>query len=104
MTPGEYIRGVREARHVTLEDLALGLDSTPPISHRSRVDLLWAIEADFVPVSLSTAFALSALLSIDIERLAELVERHPAEGPALPRLRPAKSDKPSRDAGRAAAA
>lgn len=89
LTPGAYIRIRREADQLTVDDVAYGLDSDPPVSHRHRTELLAAIEADLVPVSIATAAALQTLLSIDLELLGELVEAHDPQTrpPAPPRLR-----------------
>lgn len=101
MTPGAYIRDCREAMGLSCEDVALQLDSDPPVSCRSRAELLAAIEADLVPVSLSTALALTTVrIGVDLHHLAGLVDARATEiagpsgerlqmGAAQPRLRPA---------------
>jgi hypothetical protein len=89
VSPGTYIRAAREAgaKPLTREDVAIGLDSVPPVSARARAELLEQIEADLVPVSVSTAVALASVIPcLDLEHLAELVDAHPAERAPAPRL------------------
>lgn len=80
MTPGAYIRACREATGLSCEDVALLLESEPAVSCRSRAELLETIEADLVPVSLSTALALGTVqIGIDLGHLAELVDQRNTE-------------------------
>ena len=76
MTPGDYIRGCREAAEMTIFDLALCVDTRPPVATRRRVELLQDLEAGLVPVGLSTAFALAVIpkLKLDPVVLAGLVD------------------------------
>lgn len=51
LTPGAFLRRCRQAAGLTLDDVALRTETTPPISARARADLLATIESDIAPVS-----------------------------------------------------
>lgn len=73
ITPGTYIRLRREARGLSLEDLAALLDSDPHVPARRRIDWLAAIEADREPITERVALALTVVLPIDFSALSRLV-------------------------------
>lgn len=81
MTPGSYIRERRVAAGLSIEDLALRVETVPAVSARQRGEMLTAIEDGFVPVRLSTAIALSVVgeLQINLAQLAELVDGRTAD-------------------------
>ena len=64
------------AAGLSLDDVAIRVDTVPPRCARDRRILLQSIEAGFVPVRFSTAIALAAIpeLALDLHRLAELVD------------------------------
>lgn len=76
MTPGTYLRMRRVAAGLTIEDVALGLDSSPALSHRARVDLLTDIEADASPVDASLIAALRFSYPFDRQVLGRLIAIH----------------------------
>jgi transcriptional regulator with XRE-family HTH domain len=51
MTPGEQLRDLREGAGLSREDLALGLETIPPISARARADWLALIEAGVADIT-----------------------------------------------------
>lgn len=64
-TPGQYLKLRRRAAGLSIEMLALGLDSVPPVSHRTRVGWLEAIEKDAQPITPGTAILLHKLFRFD---------------------------------------
>jgi len=89
-TPGHYIRSRRIAASMTVEDLALCLETEPPLAMRRRAEWLAAIENDTLPVSPTTAAALRGVqpLAIDDYLLAQLMENQPGDAMTI-RFRPA---------------
>lgn len=75
MTPGAYIRRQRVAAGMTLDDVALCLETVPyHVAAHVRAEWLAAIEDGVVEVGISTAAALADIpaLAIDLDDLAGL--------------------------------
>jgi hypothetical protein len=89
LTPGAYLRRCREKLGLTAEMLALGTETDPAICARDRAELLEAIEADLVPVSVRTGRVLQLALGFDPDTLDALIERHDARSAPSPVNRPA---------------
>lgn len=70
ITPGTYIRLRREAAGLTIEDVAMMIDSFPQVSVQRRIEGLTMIEADVEPISPSTALVLHELIDVDLRILA----------------------------------
>lgn len=70
ISPGTYVRFRREALHLSLEDVALMLETTPGVSAQRRAEWLAMIEADVAPISLPTALALHDTIRVDLRVLA----------------------------------
>jgi len=83
-TPAGYLKAQRLAAGMTLDDVALCVDTVPPIAAARRAELLADIEAGLVPVDVSTAVALAAvpMLGIRLDDLAALVDAQ-SERPRL---------------------
>lgn len=71
ITPGQYLKNRRQAAGLTALELALCIDTIPAVCARKRGELIEDIEADLVPMRLSTALVLAAIPSLRI-RLGEL--------------------------------
>jgi hypothetical protein len=80
MTPGQYLRCRRQAAGLTSLELALCIDTVPKRCAWDRADLIEAIEADLVPLRLSTALVLEKIppLAIDLDTLARIVDAYEA--------------------------
>lgn len=80
MTPGQYLRCRRQAAGLTALELALGIETVPARCAKDRVDLIEEIEADLVPMRLSTALVLEKIprLAIDLDTLARIVDAYEA--------------------------
>lgn len=61
MTPGRYIELRREAAGLSLEDLALRIETDVPVSARSRAELLGLMESDTAVISADVVTALRDL-------------------------------------------
>jgi hypothetical protein len=70
ITPGTYLRLRREALRLSIEDVALMLETDPCVSHRRRVEWLTMLEADAEEISLRTALVLHDAIAIDLRMLA----------------------------------
>lgn len=92
MTPGDYIRAARQLTTLSIDDVALRVETDPPVSAARRAEWLKAMEEGTLPVRITTAAALHAIpqLRIDMPVLAKLIEEADA-GPMLVRFRPAAS-------------
>jgi hypothetical protein len=76
VTPGQYVRHLRQVAGMEPLDLALSIDAVPPLPTRSRVLLIEAVEADLVPLHAQDAAALAAIpwLALDRAELAAVIE------------------------------
>ena len=70
VTPGTYIRLRREACGMTIENVAMEIESDPPVSVSRRIEGLKMIEADVEEISPSTAMVLHDVIGIDLRILA----------------------------------
>ena len=70
ITPGTYVRLRREALSLSIEDLALMLETEPCVSHRRRVEWLTMLEADAEEITLRIALVLHDAIAIDLRMLA----------------------------------
>lgn len=82
MTPGTYLRCCRLAAGLSLDDVALGLSTTPPTSLRSRAEILALYEGDVLPPPAGVVSALADLsaagrsFAFDRALFEWLVEEH----------------------------
>lgn len=74
VTPGQYLMRCRRDAGMTIDDIALRIDSVPAVAASRRAELVKDIELGLIPVRLSTALALAEIpeLRIDLPTLAEL--------------------------------
>jgi hypothetical protein len=81
ITPGQYLQFCRLAAGLTSSELALCIDTVPALCARDRAALIEEIEADLVPMRLSTALVLEKIppLAIDLDALARLVDAFEAK-------------------------
>ncbi len=70
ISPGTYIRLRREEVGLTIENVAMMIESDPPVSLSRRIEGLTMIEADVEEISLSTAMVLHEVIGIDLRILA----------------------------------
>ena len=70
ITPGTYIRLRREEVGLTIENVAMMIESDPPVSVSRRIEGLTMIEADVEEISPSTAIVLHEVIGIDLRILA----------------------------------
>jgi hypothetical protein len=70
ITPGTYIRLRREACDMTIENVAMEIESDPQVSVSRRIEGLTMIEADVEEISPSTAMVLHEVIGIDLRILA----------------------------------
>ena len=70
ITPGTYIRLRREAAGLTIEDVAMMIESYPQVGVQRRIEGLTMIEADVEPISPSTAMVLHEVIGVDLRILA----------------------------------
>ena len=93
LTPGLYILQRRQASGLTHDDVALRIETDPPVAAARRAEWLRAIEVELLPVRTTTAVALAAIpeLAIDLATLAELIDADARFGgePMLVRFRAA---------------
>lgn len=85
-TPGRYLQMRRHASGLTIDFLALGLETAPPVSHRSRVELLAAIEADVQPITPGIAILLHQLFRFDPHVLDVLLLRAAGQAVNVPQI------------------
>lgn len=80
MTPGQYLKCRRLAAGLRALELALCIDTVPALCAHDRAALIEEIEADLVPMRLSTALVLAKipLLAINLDTLARIVDAHEA--------------------------
>ena len=80
MTPGQYLTCRRKAAGLTALELALCIDTIPAVCARKRAELIEEIEADLVPMRLSTALVLEKIppLAIDLNTLARIIDAYEA--------------------------
>lgn len=76
MSPGQYLRKCRERAGLVLDDVAIGLDTVPPVAASVRVAWLGQIEADIVPVpdGLAAAIVDTGLFTLDADVLDRLID------------------------------
>lgn len=70
ITPGTFVRLRRTALGLTLEHVAMMLETTPGVSTQRRAEWLRAIEQDVLPISLPTAWALHDVIGLDLRGLS----------------------------------
>lgn len=89
LSPGLYVAERRKASGLTHDDVALRIDSEPPVAASRRTEWLRAIEAEVLQVRITTAIALAAIpeLAIDLPYLADLIDMQ--DDPMLVRFRTA---------------
>lgn len=83
ISPGTYARLRRETLGLTIENLATMLDSVPGVSTQRRVEWLTAIEADVLPITVPTAWALHRAIGLDLGMLAYWMEVAEGAQPSL---------------------
>lgn len=79
MSRGQQLRQAREAAGLSREDLALGLETVPPVSARSRADWIALMEIDAAEV---TAEDLATLQELIVRMAAALHRAAPAASAA----------------------
>jgi len=67
-TPGQYLEQLRRSAGMVPVDVALCIDTTPPVSVEARMKLVEAIEADLVPLREAELAALAAILWLALDR------------------------------------
>ena len=77
---GTHLRRERIEAGMSIEDVALRIETAPPVSARSRAEWIAAVEADQAPIGIYNALVLLAVVGSDSAGLAERIER--AGGPA----------------------
>lgn len=70
ITPGTYVRLCREQAGLTIENVAMMIESFPEVSVQRRIEGLTMIEADVEPISPSTAMVLHEVIAVDLRMLA----------------------------------
>ncbi len=70
ISPGAFVRIRREAVGLSLEDLALMLETVPGVSARRRVEWLAMIESGAAEISLCVALVLHDTIALDLRMLA----------------------------------
>ncbi|GAA3254746.1 helix-turn-helix domain-containing protein [Sphingomonas yabuuchiae] len=75
ITPGAYLKALRRGARLSLNDMAARIDTVPHLTDFERAGWLERIEADIVPMDLSTLAVLSRVYPFDIAVIFEL-ERH----------------------------
>jgi hypothetical protein len=76
-TPGQYLEQLRRSAGMVPVDVALCIDTTPPVSVEARMKLVEAIEADLVPLREAELAALAAIpwLALDRREMAAVIAR-----------------------------
>lgn len=72
MKPGAYLRLRREAAGLSLDDVALALETAPPVSARSRAEWIGTVEAGDAPLTIGVALALQRIVTFDWDLLVAL--------------------------------
>ena len=75
ITPGAYLKALRRGARQSLNDMAGRIATVPHLTDFERAEWLERIEADIVPIDLSTLAVLSRVYPIDVTVIYEL-ERH----------------------------
>ncbi len=70
ITPGAYIRLCRGNAGLTIENVAMMIESSPQVTVQRRIEGLTMIEADVEPISPSTAMMLHEVIGVDLRILA----------------------------------
>jgi len=70
ITPGTYIRLRREHAGLTIENVAMMIESFPQVTVQRRIEGLTMIEADVEAISPSTAIVLHEVIGVDLRILA----------------------------------
>lgn len=91
MTPGTYLRLRREAAGLSIEDLAIRIDTTPKVPARSRGELIDLIESDTAAINAEFVDALSVMRTVgeiefDRHVLIQLVAIHAGAAIAVPEI------------------
>ena len=88
-TPGQYLKQRRLAAGWTHEDIALRIETSPPVAAIVRAALVALIETDMVPMRITTALTLGAIpeLRIDLAVLARLADAVADDREELPAFR-----------------
>lgn len=73
ISPGTYIRLTRESLGLTVEQVALKLETDPDVCARRRAAWLTDIEADVESISDRTALVLHDVIDIDLRVLAHWI-------------------------------
>lgn len=72
--PGAYLAARRRAARLSIDDLALRIETDPPISHRARGEMIAAIEGSDAPVTADYVAVLRPHLRFDGEVLDQLLD------------------------------
>lgn len=72
MTPGTYLRLRREAAGLSLDDVALSMETIPSLPGRERAEWLGQIESDLAPLQVDVLLALEAHPELAFDRDALL--------------------------------
>jgi len=70
ISPGNYVRLRREALGLSVNDLALMLETVPGVSAHRRAEWLTMIESDVEEISVCFALALHDTIAIDLQILS----------------------------------
>ena len=70
ISPGTFVRLQRQARRLSLETVAMMIETSPDVSTQRRVEWLAAIENDAAPISLPVAWALHDTIGLDLRTLS----------------------------------
>lgn len=65
LAPGAYIRMRREARDLSRDDVALGLETVPHVSARSRAEYLAGMEEGRDAIGIDAGLALQRVIGFD---------------------------------------
>jgi transcriptional regulator with XRE-family HTH domain len=72
-SPGLFLRAGRVSTGLSIEDLALRLETVPHISAHDRAEWLAMVEADRAPVTIDVGLALCELLDLSFLTLVDLI-------------------------------
>ncbi|WP_267395339.1 MULTISPECIES: helix-turn-helix transcriptional regulator [unclassified Sphingomonas] len=75
---GEYLRARRAAAGLSLDELALRLETSPPVCARERAELLGEVEAGTAQISLTDAAVIDDAINIDLLTFAWLSAAPPS--------------------------
>lgn len=88
MSPGQYLRKRREAAELTLDDVALRIETVPTIAASARAAWLAQIEADILPVpdGFTDAILRPGVFSFDADVLEWLIDLYGSREGVEPRV------------------